>query len=125
MSACPSIRPTLEGIVGRGECARQAGSHVRFWPIADMDECTANVRFPGGVKQTWLFAMQMFACDPKRTWRMRSDCPLCAHVPPCSHFGNFEENAGIAGRSNALASVLVSHWQGGSRACLGCRPKQS
>jgi hypothetical protein len=47
-------------------------SNVRFWPKADMDEYTANVRFRG--KADMPFALQMSANELKRTF-----C-LCAGV---------------------------------------------
>jgi hypothetical protein len=59
--------------------------HVRYWPVADMSHCTAQVCFRGkadmtigtcllsqslsGVKRTSLLALQMSAYDPKRTLR--------------------------------------------------------
>jgi hypothetical protein len=41
--------------------------NVRYWHKADMPSCTAHVRFWGGVKRTYHFALQISANDPKRT----------------------------------------------------------
>ena len=39
---------------------------VRYWHLADIELCSANVRF-WGVKRPSLFALPMSAYDPKRT----------------------------------------------------------
>jgi hypothetical protein len=39
--------------------------NVRFWPKADIPNCTAHVR-SRGVKRTWVSALHMSAFDPKR-----------------------------------------------------------
>jgi len=48
-------------------------AQVRFWPIADIADCNAHVRFPGKAG-TRPIAVQMSANDPKRISDSPSSC---------------------------------------------------
>ena len=87
---------------------------VRFWPKADMSNCTAfegkaDMTFCGsplsrsllGVKQTSLFAAHMSAFDPKRTWAALNERLL-------SRYDAMREGRSWGGASS---SILLEAWR--------------